>query len=262
MIEIKSRWADSKVLYKSDTAGTIRQAVEEAAAQRVDLSDANLSGANLSGANLSYANLSDANLSYANLSYANLSYANLSYAKLSDANLSYANLSCANLSDAKLSDANLSGANLSDANLSDANLSYANLSYANLSYANLSGFKNDLFEILLNAPLEVAGLREKLIAGEIDGSCYSGECACLVGTLAKLRGVCLQEEDGQMKDAIVLPGIKPKAGRPAEVWFSNLHPGCTPDKNAVAAITLDWIQEFQLKMSAAVAALTAVESKE
>jgi uncharacterized protein YjbI with pentapeptide repeats len=217
-IKILNRFNSETVIYESEKE-TIREAVEEAVAK---------------GVSLSYANLSYANLSYANLSYANLSYANLSYANLSDANLSYANLR---------------SANLSYANLSDANLSYANLSDANLSDANLRQFKNDLFEILLNAPTEVAGLKAKLIAGEIDGSCYEPECgmACLVGTIAVLKDCHYN----------ALEGISPDSGRPAEQWFFNIRPSCTPDKNAVAAITLEWINEFEQKMGRAVELMTA-----
>ncbi|CAB4169664.1 Pentapeptide repeat [uncultured Caudovirales phage] len=103
------------VLFRTDTAATMRDAAEQAVAQR-----GNLSGAYLSHANLSRANLSHANLSGAYLSGAYLSGADLSYANLSGADLSYANLSGAYLSGADLSYANLSGAYLSGANLSRA----------------------------------------------------------------------------------------------------------------------------------------------
>jgi uncharacterized protein DUF5758/pentapeptide repeat protein len=115
-MDIKNRWTDA-VLFHSDTAQNIREALAEALRKGADLSGANLSCANLSGANLSGADLSGANLSGANLSCANLSGANLSGADLSGANLRYANLSGADLSGANLRSANLSGADLSGANL-------------------------------------------------------------------------------------------------------------------------------------------------
>jgi len=111
-------------------AKTIREVLEDAVKNKINLAHADLRYANLSDANLSYANLIGANLSGANLSGADLRYADLSGANLSDANLSGANLSDANLSGANLSDANLRYANLSDANLSYANLIGANLRYA------------------------------------------------------------------------------------------------------------------------------------
>jgi hypothetical protein len=119
MIDILNRWTRA-VVYHSESAQTIAEAVAEAVERRANLSEANLSGAYLSGANLSGANLSGAYLSGANLSGANLSRANLSGAYLSGAYLSRANLSEANLSGAYLSGANLSGANLSGAYLSGA----------------------------------------------------------------------------------------------------------------------------------------------
>ena len=57
-------------------------------------------------------NLKSANLTFANLEGANLEGANLTFAKLKDANLKGANLEFANLKDANLEGANLEGANL------------------------------------------------------------------------------------------------------------------------------------------------------
>jgi len=100
MIEIKSRYSDA-VIYRSQAAQSLREAVMEARDQQADLSEAYLSGANLSGADLSGANLSRANLSWANLSGADLSRANLSRANLSWADLSGANLSRAQISESR-----------------------------------------------------------------------------------------------------------------------------------------------------------------
>ena len=63
---------DGEILFSSD-AGNVRQCVEIAIKNKVDLSGANLSGADLSGANLSGTNLRWANLSETNLRWANLS---------------------------------------------------------------------------------------------------------------------------------------------------------------------------------------------
>ena len=176
----------------------------------------------------------------ANLIDANLRGANLSDANLRDANLLGANLSGANLRDANLLGANLSGANLRDANLLGANLSGANLRGANLSGANLRdanllGFKTDFFDVILRAPREIAGLREHLVDGKVNGSCYEGECACLLGTIANVRH-CGYLAIGN--------GVSPDSSRPAEQWFMSIKEGDTPDNNTVSKITVEWIDEF------------------
>ena len=51
MFEIKNRWTGA-VLYRSETADTVRQAVEEAVKARADLRAANLRDADLRAANL------------------------------------------------------------------------------------------------------------------------------------------------------------------------------------------------------------------
>jgi hypothetical protein len=150
------------------------------------------------------------------------------------ANLGGANLRYANLGDANLSGANLSGANLHYANLSYANLGDANLSYANLSGANLQSFKNGLWGILLHAKGEIPGLLSALKEGRVDGSVYEGDCACLVGTLANVRGCNYRE----------LPGIKPDISCPAESWFMGIHKGDSPETSNISKLTVEWIEEF------------------
>ena len=156
-----------------------------------------------------------ANLSYADLSYADLSYADLSGAYLPYADLSYVDLFCANLF--------------------CANLYGADLSYANLSYADLSGAKNDFWEILIRAPREVAGLRAALVGGKVDGSTYQGSCACLVGSIANIRGVGYHALGN---------GITPNSSRPAERWFLAIKRGDTPDTNQISNLTVAWLDEF------------------
>ena len=70
-IEIKDRYAD-RVIYSSDKAKDIKEAVEEAVKADAKLQYANLQDANLQGAKLQYANLQYANLQDANLQGANL----------------------------------------------------------------------------------------------------------------------------------------------------------------------------------------------
>jgi hypothetical protein len=218
--------------------------------ERANLRGANLTRANLRGANLIDANLIDANLIGANLTRANLPRADLSGADLSGANLTRANLRGANLPRADLSGADLSGANLTRANLPRADLSGADLIGANLTRANLRGanlidanlidanltlVKEDYFRVLEVAKDEVLGLYDALMRGLINGSTYTGECACLVGTIANIR----HERHDELN--IDLRG---SADRPAERWFLAIREGDTPQNNPISDIVAKWTQEF------------------
>ena len=97
MHEIKS--VSGAVLYRGDSAESLREAVIVATRVGANLSGANLSGACLSDADLRCANLSGANLIGADLIGADLIGANLSRADLSRAVLSGADLSRAVLRD-------------------------------------------------------------------------------------------------------------------------------------------------------------------
>ena len=166
-------------------------------------------------------------------------------------NLSGSDLRGANLSGSDLRGANLSGANLSGANLSGAYLSGANLSGANLSGANLSGAKNvpqeyfdlcrdDLFSVLSSAPQEARGVLAALEGGKVDGSTYEGACACLVGTIANIRGCNYHDL-----------GIKPDGSRPAEQFFMQIKAGDTPETNPAAKMAFDWIAGWIASMESA-----------
>jgi len=142
--------------------------------------------------------------------------------------------------------ANLRGSNLSYSDLSDSNLSYSdlsgsNLSGSNLSDSNLSGVRDDLRAVLDAAPAEVPGLLAALRAGRVDGSTYSGDCACLVGTIANVRGCNYKS----------LVTIKPDSSRPAERWFLAIAKGHTPETSQVAKITEGWIEEWMRDHAAA-----------
>ena len=262
--EIKNRWtggaqftAEIDCEKGSSLSVKVGLAVRWALKNNADLRYADLSGADLSGADLSgadlryadlrYADLSGADLRYADLRYADLSGADLSGADLSGADLSGADLSGADLSGADLSGADLSGADLSGADLSGADLSGAKLSGADLSGADLSGAKLSgaklreysacLWMTLTQNPHEVPALIDALKNGRVDGSQYEGECACLVGTIAKSKGVSHRT-------------LHYRASDPSEQWFSMIRPGDTPDKDTgggfAAKMALQWIADWQL----------------
>src|SRR5690606_4059660 len=115
-----------------------------------------------------------------------------------------------------------------------ANLSGADLSGANLSGADLSDTKEDYLSILKIAKNEVVGLYRAICGGEIDGQVYTGECACLVGTIANIKRV----------DFNLIPDLEPNSERPAERWFLAIREGDTPENNQVSAITKEWTEEF------------------
>jgi uncharacterized protein YjbI with pentapeptide repeats len=220
----------------------------------VDLSGANLRRADLSGAYLRGANLRGANLRGANLSDADLSGTDLRDADLRGANLRGANLSDADLRGAYLSDAYLRGANLSGADLSGTDLRGTDLRDADLSDADLRSFKSDLWTTLHYARAEVPGLIAALIEGRVDGSQYKGKCACLVGTLASVRGA---EYTTAFPDH--------SSSHPAEQWFLMIRKGDKPGDESgggfAALKALEWAVEYcdlsKIKVSKAAWALVA-----
>jgi hypothetical protein len=236
-IEIKHRWGE-RVLF-SFTPTEEQQA--SGIAMRLALEAATKGGAYLSGADLRGADLSDADLRGAYLSGAYLRGADLRGAYLRGADLRGAYLSGADLRGAYLRGAYLRGADLRGADLRGAYLSGADLRGAYLRDADLRGAdlreqKADFFEILLRATPEIAGLRDALVNGRVDGSTYEGECACLVGTIANVRGSVSYASLGN--------GITPDSSRPAERWFMGIREGDTPDTSQISAITVEWLDEF------------------
>src|SRR5579862_6599384 len=212
LYEIKHRHTD-KVLYSAEgdsLAEVLTKAVRE--------------GADLKGADLKDADLTDADLWGANLEGANLK----------DANLYRADLWGANLKDADLYGANLTGAYLKDANLTYAYLAGANLKGTILSKANLDAIQVDYYDVLSRAPDEVPALLQALRDGKIEGSTYEGECACLVGTIAKVRKVSYTD----------METLKPDSSRLAERWFLAIKKGDTPKTNPVAALVETWTEEW------------------
>ena len=166
---------------------------------------------------------------------ANLRGADLSGADLRGAYLSDADLSGAYLSDADLSGADLSGADLRGADLSGAYLSGADLSGADLSGADLRSFKSCLWMTLTENPHEAQGVANALREGRVNGSTYSGKCACLVGTIANVRGVDVGT-------------LKQNSQNPSELWFMMISEGDKPTDDTgggyAAKKALEWVEEW------------------
>lgn len=109
---------------------------------------------------------------------------------------------------------------------------------SDLRDSDLTPIRDDLWAVLSSAPSEVEGLRQAIIDGKINGSTYTGACACLVGTIANVRGT----------DHHHLGALKPNSGRPAERFFLGIVEGDTPDKSQVAQKALEWIDEWLFNM--------------
>lgn len=189
-----------------------------------DLRNIDLSDVNLSHALLGNVILTDVNLCNTNLSQTDLTEASLNKANLSNANLSYADLTKATLEGTDLTGTDLTGTNLSEVDLGNTNL----------REAYLDGIKADLFDVLDCAPQEVRGLLQALEEGRVDGETYSGDCCCLIGTIAEVRGCSFKQ----------LENITPNVDRPIEVWFFSILKGDTPESSIVAAITAEWINDW------------------
>ena len=184
-------------LYVAEAAETVRQAVVEAVGKGAYLGGAYLGGAYLGGAYLRGAYLGGADLG-----------------------------------GAYLRGADLGGAYLRGADLGGAYLRGAYLRGADDPSSPLFLIKLDLWSVLDRAPHEVAGLRAALDAGKVDGSVYEGECACLVGTIANVAEITLE----QLED---VTGITRNASRPAEDWFMPIRRGDVPDEAALAVVPME-----------------------
>ena len=147
----------------------------------------------------------------------------------------------ASLAGASLAGANLTGASLAMANLSGANLAGADLAMADLTGADLTPIRDDIWAVLSASPSEVDGLRAAIAEGRIDGTTYSGECACLVGTIANLHHC----------DEYSLPILKPNSSRPAERFFLAIRLGDTPKTSQFSALALEWVDQWLASMRAA-----------
>ena len=115
-----------------------------------------------------------------------------------------------------------------------ADLTRANLRGANLSGAYLAEIESDFYAILDLYPEEVAAVKTALLEGRVNGSTYTGDCACLIGTIANARGCNVG-------------ALRQNNDRPAEVWFLGIQKGDTPGNNQQAAITVGWIDKWLAK---------------
>lgn len=124
-----------------------------------------------------------------------------------------------------------------------ADLGGADLRDTDLRNAELTTIRDDLWAVLSAAPAEVEGLRAALVAGKIDGSTYMGECACLLGTIAKVRGC----------QYTMVPLLTPDEDRPSERFFTTIKPDDTPAISQAAALAVEWIDQWMANVRGAFA---------
>jgi uncharacterized protein YjbI with pentapeptide repeats len=236
------------------------KSVERAVRAGKNLKGLDLFGVNFSGAKLSGAKLADVDFSGADMSDCDLSCAKLSWTSFAGVNLSRANFSGADLIMVNMKNANLQGGNFSGVSLAGVDLRCAELSYTNLAEASFAGVNltgacmrgaifggtnlkdayldlilEDFYAVLVHAKDEAAGLLQALKDGRIDGSLYEGECACLVGTIANLRG---------KRYTTLGRALRPDSFRPAERWFTGISEGDMPTSNPVSEITVEWAEAW------------------
>ena len=228
--EIKS-WMGS-ILFTAER-DNVKEALQDAVLQDAVLQDADLQGADLRGAVLRGADLRDADLRDADLQGAVLQDADLRGAVLRGADLRGAVLRGADLQDAVLQGADLRDAVLQGADLQGADLQ--GVSFVNLPQSFINECSQQMLYIFSYTKSELPYLREKLIAGEVDGSKYEGDCCCLVGSLAKSKKVDVDKYCG------VIPFYEKSPQNPAETWFLNITQGDTPENNEFAAHALKLI---------------------
>ena len=133
----------------------------------------------------------------------------------------------ADLRGADLRGADLRGAELRDADLRDADLRGADLrgiKLKNLPENFINQCSRDILFIFSCLKKELPEFRKKLIEGKINGSQYTGECACLIGTLGNIDG-------GIEKVCNAIPYYEKGTHNMGETWFLNIREGDTPKNN-------------------------------
>ncbi|HZV33174.1 MAG TPA: hypothetical protein VFB72_01255 [Verrucomicrobiae bacterium] len=121
----------------------------------------------------------------------------------------------------------------------------ANLDGANLYGANLTPIRDDLWAVLSSNPAEVEGLRAAIAEGRIDGSTYTGECACLSGTLHNCAVAAGHADQFDFSGR--------NADRPIERFFLGIKKGDTPAANPLSKLALEWTDRWLLRVKAAFA---------
>jgi uncharacterized protein YjbI with pentapeptide repeats len=222
----------------------------------VDSSFARSSFARSSFVDSSFARSSFVDSSFARSSFARSSFVDSSFARSSFVDSSFARSSFV---DSSFDGSSFDGSSFVDSSFARSSFdgsSFVDSSFARSSFVDSSfdgssfesipaEYKNqvrdDLWAVLSAAPNEVEGLRKALAEGRVNGSTYQGACACLVGTIANVRGCDYRE----------LGILQPNSNRLAELWFISINKGNTPDDNPFSRLALEWVDQWLVNVRAA-----------
>ncbi len=210
------------ILHKAK-ASSIRSLVENAVSDGVNLESAVLRDEDLSSLNLKNARLNFADLKGADLSNTDFRYSNLRGTYFEKSKLTGTDFEFAILQDADLRGTNLEGADLRGTNLEGADLRGT----INIPQRWINFCSRDMLYVFSRLTWELAGLKEALQAGRIDGTCYYGKCACLIGTLSNLNGTI---EEVCTNIAYYDEGLH----NYCEQWFYQIRMGDKPKDNPFA----------------------------
>ena len=94
----------------------------------------------------------------------------------------------------------------------------------------------DMLFIFQQLKDELPAFKEKLLAGKVNGSQYEGDCACLLGTFAKVK------KEKVDKVCKVIPFYEKGTHNMGEAWFLNIKEGDTPKSNGFANHVLKLIE--------------------
>lgn len=196
----------------------------------MDFEGMDLDGSNFEGSKMHRTRLQGASLVGANLQGAQMLWADLRDSDLRDATLVYADLAGVDFRDSSLRSADLSRSALNFAGIIPAKFEGADLTHTlftlvdfenvdiDLSGANLDPIRENFWSILEKVPDEVAGFRDALAKGRVNGTLYDGPCACLFGTI---------------------PGVEV---HPTKQFFLAIREG---EINQFSKIVLGWINQWE-----------------
>lgn len=109
--------------------------------------------------------------------------------------------------------------------------------------------KRNIYAIYDKNPKEVIGVLKAIDEGRIDGTLYTGKCACLIGTIGQLRGLA----EKRTYDWDVEPSILNTFNKeiwsidfmsPAEQFFIKILEGDTPSTSEYSKFARKWTIEW------------------